>query len=91
MPTVVEVRMERAADGSHEHIAQVKTKKGKIHDREKVYDSINLKLKKWWSYGGGAKARIRAIKTCTECDAKKFIRTDPDASKKDNLDSLPRF
>jgi hypothetical protein len=91
MPTITHVR--KADAKGHHHITHVRTKKGKEWRREDVYDSIRSGMKRWRSQGtdGGTKAKIDALDTCPRCDAAKFIRSSPDASKKNNLDNLPSF
>lgn len=87
--TVTKVRMERCGDGKSEHIEGVCTSTGAHYSRKEVVDSIRAG-NVWKTSGGGYAATIRPIAKCRRCPATPYIETNPDSSKLDNLDNLPR-
>jgi hypothetical protein len=89
--TVTKVRKERSADGSHEHIEGVCTDTGIHYTRQEVVDSINAG-NTWKTKADGYEATIKPMAYCprTNCLAKPYIKTNPDSTKKDNLENLDR-
>lgn len=89
--TVTHVRKETSADGTHEHIEGVCTDADVHYTRRQVVDSINAG-NTWQTSAGGYKAVIEPITYCprTGCYATPYIRTNPDSTKKDNLENLDR-
>jgi hypothetical protein len=87
--TVTNVRKETSADGSHRHIEGVCISDGTHYTRKQVVDSINGG-NTWKTSADGYEATIEAIKYCpkTNCMATPYIRTNPDSTKKDNLENL---
>lgn len=89
--TVTKVRKELSSDRSHEHIEGVCTSDGVHHTRQTVVNSIasgNL----WRTSADGYEATITTIRFCPKpnCLAQPYIRTNPDSTKKDNLENLDR-
>jgi hypothetical protein len=86
---VTHVRKELSADGSHRHIEGVCTSGGVHYTRKEVVDSINAG-NVWKTNAGGYEAVIEPIRYCPRpaCMATPYIRTNPDSTKKDNLENL---
>jgi hypothetical protein len=89
--TVTKVRKELSGDGSHEHIEGVCTSSGIHYTRQEVVDSINAG-NTWKTSSDGYEATIATVAYCpkTNCYAKPYIKTNPDSTKKDNLENLDR-
>ena len=87
--TVIKVRKERSADGSHEHIEGVCTSAGTHYTRQEVVNSINAG-NVWKTSADGYEATIKTMAYCPKaaCYAKPYIKTNPDSTKKDNLENL---
>lgn len=87
--TVTKVRKELADDGSHRHIVGVCTSDGTYYTRRQVVDSINAG-NTWKTSADGYEATITTLRFCwrSSCLATPYIRTDPDSTKKDNLENL---
>jgi hypothetical protein len=87
--TVTGVRKKLSSDRSHRHIEGVCTAGGQHYTRRQVVDSINAG-NTWKSKGGGYEATIRVLRFCTRpgCMTTPYIATNPDSTKKDNLDNL---
>ena len=87
--TVTKVRKELSADGKHKHIKGVCTKDGTYYSRKEVADSINAG-NTWKTSADGYTATIKVIKYCPKsgCLATPYIETNPDSTKKDNLENL---
>lgn len=87
---VTKVRKELSDDGKHKHIEGVCTDGGTYYSRKEVVDSINAR-NTWKTSADGYKATIKAIKYCPKagCLATPYIETNPDSTKKDNLENLP--
>jgi Protein of unknown function (DUF3892) len=86
---VTRVRREASADGTHRHIEGVCTVAGLHYTRKEVVESIaagNV----WKTQVDGYEAVIEPIKYCPKpnCVATPYIRTNPDSTKKDNLENL---
>jgi hypothetical protein len=86
---VTRVRKELSADGSHRHIAGVCTESGGYYPRQHVVDSIKAG-DKWRTRADGYEAVITTVAYCfrATCAASPYIKTDPDSTKKDNLENL---
>jgi hypothetical protein len=89
--TVTKVRKELSADGTHEHIEGVCTTDGTHYTRSQVVSSINSG-NTWKTSADGYTATIEPIGSCPKanCNATPYIRTNPDSTKKDNLENLDR-
>ena len=87
--TVTGVRMEACGDRIHEHIEGVCTTDGTHYTRKQVVDSIDAG-NTWRTSAGGREATIHKVARCRRCPATPYIETNPDSSKQDNLDNLPR-
>lgn len=87
--TVTKVRKELAADESHWHIEGVCTPNGTHYTRKEVVDSIN-NGNTWKTSADGYEATITTLYFCPKnsCDAGPYIKTNPDSTKKDNLENL---
>lgn len=87
--TVTKVRKEKSADGTHEHIEGVCTNSGVHYTRQEVVDSINAG-NTWKTRADGYEATIKTMAYCpkSNCLAKPYIKTNPDSTKKDNLENL---
>lgn len=87
--TVTHVRKELSADGTHRHIEGVCTTDGTHYTRREVVDSIDAG-NVWKTSADGYEAVIAPITYCpkTGCYATPYIRTNPDSTKKDNLENL---
>lgn len=86
---VTKVRMESCGDRVHQHIEGVCTDTGTHYSRKEVADSITAG-NTWKTSAGGYEAVIHKVSTCRRCPATPYIETNPDSSKLDNLDNLPR-
>lgn len=89
--TVTKVRKERSSDGTHEHIEGVCTAAGTHYTRKEVVDSINAG-NTWKTSADGYEATIQTMTRCpkTNCSATPYVKTNPDSTKKDNLENLDR-
>jgi Protein of unknown function (DUF3892) len=93
MPTVTHVRKENSSDGTHKHIAKVKTTAAVTYTRAEVVVGLD-KGEDWKTQApSGASAKIEKISYCpaSSCLLSPYIRTVRDATKADNLDNLPVF
>jgi hypothetical protein len=86
---VTKVRKESSDDGTHKHIEGVCTEDGTHYTRKEVVDSIN-QGDTWKTRAEGYEATIRALSYCPKagCLATPYIETNPDSTKKDNLENL---
>jgi hypothetical protein len=86
---VTRVRKELSDDGSHKHIEGVCTSTGMHYTRTEVVDSIN-EGNTWKTRADGYEATIEPVRYCprTSCFATPYIHTNPDSTKKDNLENL---
>lgn len=87
---VTRVKKELSSDGTHRHIAGVCTDDGSYYTRQQVVDSINAG-NTWKTSADGYEAVIEPIAYCNQsstCFANPYIRTNPDSTKKDNLENL---
>lgn len=89
--TVTRVRKESSSDGTHEHIEGVCTVDWTHYTRAEVVESISTG-NTWKTSADGYEATITPIKYCPKprCLATPYIRTNPDSTKKDNLENLDR-
>ena len=71
----------------HKHVDQVRLAGGLELSRKKVLDMMNAEIVFMTFAKGGASAKVTSFR-CPIC-AKRFLRTDADQSKEDNLDELP--
>jgi hypothetical protein len=85
--TVTKVRKEYSSDSTHRHIAGVCTSGGTYYTRKQVADSIDGG-NTWKTSAEGYEATIEVVSTCPKCSAAPYIRTNPDSTKKDNLENL---
>lgn len=83
--------METSSDGTHIHIEGVCTDANVHYTRRQVVDSINAG-NTWKTKAGGYEATIKTMNYCPKagCTATPYIKTNPDSTKKDNLDNLDR-
>jgi hypothetical protein len=88
---VTRVRKETSEDGTHEHIEGVCIDAGTHYTRREVVDSINAG-NTWKTRANGYEAIIEPMSYCPRagCLATPYIRTNPDSTKKDNLENLDR-
>jgi hypothetical protein len=88
---VAKVRMEWSSDGSHEHIEGVCLEDGTHNTRREVVDSIDAG-NTWKTKADGFEATITTMSYCPRsgCPASPYIKTNPDSTKKDNLENLDR-
>ncbi len=88
--TVVKVRKELSNDPSHRHIEGVITDDGTHYTRQQVASSIDAG-NVWKTSADGYTATIRNVTYChhASCYASPYLATNPDSSKKDNLENLP--
>jgi hypothetical protein len=86
---VTKVRKELSADGSHRHIEGVCLDSGTHYTRKQVVDSINAG-NTWKTKADGYEATITTLSYCprANCLATPYIKTNPDSTKKDNLENL---
>lgn len=91
MPTVVGVRKESSADGTHQHIAGVCTDIRLYCPRAEVVAGIDRG--EAWSTKGpdGSQATIKKLRFCPApaCMVTPYITTAPDHTTRNNLDNLP--
>ncbi|HEU5001165.1 MAG TPA: DUF3892 domain-containing protein [Actinomycetota bacterium] len=88
---VTKVRKEWALSGTdrHRHIEGVCTSDGTHYTRKEVVNSINAG-NTWKTQADGYEAVIKTMTYCphARCLATPYIKTNPDSTKKDNLDNL---
>jgi hypothetical protein len=86
---VTKVRKELSDDGTHKHIEGVCTSGGVHYTRKEVVDGIN-EGNTWKTQADGYEAEIEVISYCPRpgCVATPYIRTNPDSTRKDNLENL---
>lgn len=86
---VTKVRKESSSDGTHRHVEGVCTNAGVHYTRKEVVDSINAG-NLWKTSADGYEAIIETVNSCPKpnCSATPYIRTNPDSTKKDNLENL---
>lgn len=93
---VTKVRKEDAtgSDGkTHEHIVGVITSSGDFHENQKVVDSIDAGNEWYTQVSGEPDAKIKKLARCSRasgCSHKPYLTTDPDHTKNNNLENLPR-
>jgi uncharacterized protein DUF3892 len=87
--TVTRVRKERSEDRTHHHIEGVCTNSGTHYSRREVVTSIDAG-NTWKTSADGYEATITQITYCPRpaCLASPYIKTNPDSTKKDNLENL---
>jgi hypothetical protein len=86
---VTEVRKALSSDGTHRHIAGLCTEDGTYYARQEVVNSINAG-NTWKTSADGYEAVIEPVTYCphSSCLASPYVRTNPDSTKKDNLENL---
>ena len=87
--TVTRVRKEYSADRTHRHIEGVCTNSDTHYTRQEVVTSIDAG-NTWKTSADGYEATITKISYCPRpaCLATPYIKTNPDSTKKDNLENL---
>jgi hypothetical protein len=87
--TYTKVDREYSADGTHRHIAGVCLDTGSSHTRDEVVRSIRVG-DEWKTRADGYEAVIHEVSRCPRvaCTATPYIATNPDSTKKDNLENL---
>jgi len=85
--TVTKVRKELSSDASHRHIEGVCTSSDSHYTRKEVVDSINAG-NVWKTQADGYEETIKVIASCPKCSSTPYIKTNPDSTKKDNLENL---
>lgn len=88
MPKVVQVHMVSSDDHGHEHIEGV-CDSTTYYTRLRVVQGIRSG-ERWYTDVGGKEADIHIVDRCRHCTLTPYISTDPDWSKANNLDNLPR-
>jgi hypothetical protein len=86
---VTKVRKETSVDGSHEHIEGVCTTDEVHYTRKQVVDSIKAGSA-WVTSADGLSATITTVMSCPRCSVSPYLKTNPDSSRKDNLENLDR-
>jgi hypothetical protein len=76
-----------STSGGHEHVGAVKEESGTEWTRAEVVSSITAG-DSWYTKNNGLSARIH--KVACSCGTT-YLSTDPDSTKADNLDSLPKY
>jgi hypothetical protein len=86
---VTRFRKELSSDGTHRHIEGVCTESAVHYTRRQVVDSINSG-NTWKTRADGYEAIIHPVRYCRkpQCYATPYIETNPDSTKKDNLENL---
>jgi hypothetical protein len=86
---VTGVRKTLSADTTHRHICDVCTQGAIRYSRQEVIDSIR-QGDSWRTLADGYSAEIRIIDACPweGCALAPYIATNPDSTKKDNLENL---
>lgn len=82
-------RMQRSADGTHEHVEWVRLSDASVFTREEVIGW----MKRGYTFVAAAPSGHSAVVTtefCAKC-GHIYLRTVPDRWKDDNLDMLPPF
>jgi hypothetical protein len=87
---IIAVRTDSSADGSHEHISEVKTSGGGEWSRATVVKDIREGTDTYYTEVDGSKADVIVVE-CANCDFGDYIKTTADGTTADNLLSLPTF
>ena len=89
MPIVTRVRLVRAPDGGHDHLAGVCTAEGVYFSRYDVASAIDAG-EEWWTERDGVRARIRKAPACPfpGC-ATPYLMTDQGRTPAAELEQLP--
>lgn len=88
--TVTHVRKESSRDGTHRHIAGVRTSGGTYYTRGQVIESLRAG-DTWKTSADGYEAEIHEVDRCVHrstCEASPYVATNPNSTKKDNLENL---
>lgn len=88
---VTRVRRERAADGTHMHIAGVYAG-GEYFPRQQVVRSLDL-LNNWVARASGRDIPIDVVETCPyePCEEAPYLRSRAHVEGDDPLETLPEF
>jgi Protein of unknown function (DUF3892) len=86
---VTGVRKTLSADATHRHISDVCTQGAIRYTRQEVIDSIR-EGDSWRTLVDGDSAEIHIVVACPwkGCGLSPYIATNPDSTKKDNLENL---
>lgn len=86
---VTKIRKELSSDGTHRHIEGVCTEDGTHYTRKQVAESIAAG-NTWKTKADGYEAIIGVIQYCPRdrCPATPYLRSNPNSTKKDNLENL---
>ena len=87
---IVAVRTESSADGSHQHISEVKTSGGNEWSRDSVVKDIRNGSYSYYTEVDGSKAEVIVVE-CPNCTFGDYLKTTADGTTADNLLSLPKF
>jgi hypothetical protein len=93
MTIVTSVHKVKARDGTHEHIAEVRSKAGTAYSRVEVVRGLGAG-ESWKTEGAdGVLATIKRLAYCpaSGCDLSPYITTAPDHTTNNDLDTLPRY
>jgi hypothetical protein len=77
----------------HEHIVGVITDSGVYYKNQQVADSIDAGNEWYTQVPGEPNAKIKKLARCSHasgCSHKPYLTTEPDHTKKNNLENLPR-
>ncbi len=84
------VRTERSANGTHEHISDVRIGAGSILRRDTVVSDLRSPSgDRYYTEVAGRRASV-AVVSCPLCDFRDYLRTEADSTIANNLLSLPR-
>jgi hypothetical protein len=85
------IRTEASATGYHKHISHVRIGTGdNILRRETVVEDIRSGGDSYFTEAAGVRADVVVVR-CSDCTFNDYLRTDPDATSKNNLLSLPEI
>ena len=93
MTIVTSVHKVRSSDGSHEHIAEVRSKAGTAYSRVEVVRGLGAG-ESWKTEGTDAVlATIKKLTYCpaSGCSLSPYITTATNHSKNNDLDNLPTY
>lgn len=82
-------RMKKSRDGTHEHVGWVRLQDGTKLSRKRVFAKMKEGIEFKTLAPNGESAKVTRV-ACHKC-GEKYLRTDADRSKPDNLDELPTF
>jgi hypothetical protein len=82
-------RMKKSPGGTHEHVGWVLLLDGTELSRKEVFAEMKEDVEFHTRAANGDSAKVIRVK-CQTC-GKKYLTTERDKSKADNLDGLPKF